>query len=61
MKVNRATNPEANKDTSGFVSFATHQFRLINITLSILFFTRFIWPTDDREVRWGGGVAAVRF
>ncbi|MQL94326.1 hypothetical protein Taro_026981 [Colocasia esculenta] len=28
MKVNRATNPEANKHTSGSVSFATHQYRL---------------------------------
>ncbi|MQL96904.1 hypothetical protein Taro_029585 [Colocasia esculenta] len=28
MKVNRATNPEANKHTSGFVSYATHQSRL---------------------------------
>ncbi|MQL73639.1 hypothetical protein Taro_005988 [Colocasia esculenta] len=28
MKVNRATNPEANKHTSGSVSFATHQSRL---------------------------------
>ncbi|MQL85959.1 hypothetical protein Taro_018489, partial [Colocasia esculenta] len=29
MKVNRATNPEANMHTSGFVSFATHQSRLV--------------------------------
>ncbi|MQL77410.1 hypothetical protein Taro_009819, partial [Colocasia esculenta] len=29
MKVNRATNLEANKHTSGFVSFATHQSRLV--------------------------------
>ncbi|MQL81941.1 hypothetical protein Taro_014400, partial [Colocasia esculenta] len=28
MKVNRATNPEANMHTSGSVSFATHQSRL---------------------------------
>ncbi|MQL69528.1 hypothetical protein Taro_001807 [Colocasia esculenta] len=28
MKVNRAANPEANKHTSGSVSFATHQSRL---------------------------------
>ncbi|MQM15051.1 hypothetical protein Taro_047989, partial [Colocasia esculenta] len=28
MKVNQAANPEANKHTSGFVSFATHQSRL---------------------------------
>ncbi|MQL99800.1 hypothetical protein Taro_032528, partial [Colocasia esculenta] len=28
MKVNRAVNPEANKHTSGSVSFATHQSRL---------------------------------
>ncbi|MQL96612.1 hypothetical protein Taro_029292 [Colocasia esculenta] len=28
MKVNRATNLEANKHTSGFVSFVTHQSRL---------------------------------
>ncbi|MQM03553.1 hypothetical protein Taro_036336, partial [Colocasia esculenta] len=28
MKVNRAANPEANKHTSGPVSFATHQSRL---------------------------------
>ncbi|MQL73995.1 hypothetical protein Taro_006353 [Colocasia esculenta] len=28
MKVNRTANPEANKHTSGSVSFATHQFRL---------------------------------
>ncbi|MQL98414.1 hypothetical protein Taro_031121 [Colocasia esculenta] len=30
MKVNRAANPEANKHTSGSVSFATHQSRLEN-------------------------------
>ncbi|MQM13993.1 hypothetical protein Taro_046921 [Colocasia esculenta] len=29
MKVNRAANPEANKHTSGSVSFATHQSRLV--------------------------------
>ncbi|MQL83754.1 hypothetical protein Taro_016251 [Colocasia esculenta] len=28
MKANHAANPEANKHTSGFVSFATHQARL---------------------------------
>ncbi|MQM00537.1 hypothetical protein Taro_033270 [Colocasia esculenta] len=28
MNVNRAANPKANKHTSGFVSFATHHFRL---------------------------------
>ncbi|MQL92887.1 hypothetical protein Taro_025522 [Colocasia esculenta] len=28
MKVNRATNQDANKHTSGFISFATHQSRL---------------------------------
>ncbi|MQL87583.1 hypothetical protein Taro_020129, partial [Colocasia esculenta] len=28
MKVNRVTNPEANKHTSGSISFATHQSRL---------------------------------
>ncbi|MQL96697.1 hypothetical protein Taro_029383 [Colocasia esculenta] len=28
MKVNRAANPEANKHTSGSVSFVTHQSRL---------------------------------
>ncbi|MQL85513.1 hypothetical protein Taro_018028, partial [Colocasia esculenta] len=28
MKVNQAANPEANKHTSGSVSFATHQSRL---------------------------------
>ncbi|MQL89946.1 hypothetical protein Taro_022530 [Colocasia esculenta] len=29
MKVNWAANPEANKHTSGSVSFATHQSRLV--------------------------------
>ncbi|MQM13106.1 hypothetical protein Taro_046027 [Colocasia esculenta] len=29
MKVNQAANPEANKHTSGSVSFATHQSRLV--------------------------------
>ncbi|MQM08826.1 hypothetical protein Taro_041684, partial [Colocasia esculenta] len=31
MKVNMAANPEANMHTSGSVSFATHQFRLVLI------------------------------